>query len=143
MEPGGRGTLRAAMLTDLGIRARVRDGLATGRLWRLTDDRATDGDPECHVCSQTIPRGEAFRLGRAAAVVLVHLECYMFWLHASGLLEREPITCAACRRLIPPHAESSVIRGSAYHARCRDRMESPDPSEDLVVPRNPAPGNPR
>jgi len=25
----------------------------------------------------------------------------------------------------PPHAESRVIRGSAYHARCRDRMESP------------------
>jgi hypothetical protein len=37
----------------------------------------------------------------------------------------EPITCAACRRLIPHHAESRVIRGSAYHARCRDRMESP------------------
>jgi len=118
------------MLTDLGIRARVRDGLATGRLWRLADDRAklrgaTDGDPECHVCAETISRGQAFRLARAAAVVLVHLECYMFWLHASGLLEREPITCAACRRLIPPHAESRVIRGSAYHARCRDSMESP------------------
>lgn len=118
------------MLTDLAIRARVRDGLATGRLWRLADDRAklrgaTDGDPECHVCAETISRGQAFRLARASVVVLVHLECYMFWLHASGLLEREPITCAACRRLIAPHAESRVIRGSAYHARCRDRMESP------------------
>ena len=118
------------MLTDLGMRARVRDGLATGRLWRLADDRAklrgaTDGDPECHVCAEPISRGQAFRLARAAAVVLVHLECYMFWLHACGLLEREPITCAACRRLIPPHAESRVIRGSAYHARCRERMESP------------------
>jgi len=148
MKPGGRGTLRAAMLTDLGIRARVRDGLATGRLWRLTADRATlrgatDGDPECHVCSQTIPRGQAFRLGRAAAVVLVHLECYMFWLHASGLLDCEPITCTACRRLIPPHAESRVIQGSTYHARCRDRLESPEPSDALVVPRKPAPGNPR
>lgn len=130
MAPGGCGTLRVAMLTDLGMRARVRDGLATGRLWRLADDRAklrgaTDGDPECHVCAEPISRGQAFRLARAAAVVLVHLECYMFWLHASGLLEREPITCAACRRLIPPHAENRVIRGSAYHARCRDRMESP------------------
>lgn len=128
MAPGGRGTLRAPMLTTKEIRDRVRDGLATGRLWRLADDRAklrgtADDDPECHVCSDTISRGQAFRLARASAVVLVHLECYMFWLHASGLLEREPVTCAACRRLIPPHAESRVIRGSAYHARCRDRMD--------------------
>ena len=108
------------MLSDLGMRARVRDGLATGRLWRLADDRA-----KLRVCAEPISRGRAFRLARAAAVVLVHLECSMFWLHASGLLEREPITCAACRRLIPPHAESRVIRGSAYHVRCRDRMESP------------------
>jgi hypothetical protein len=127
--PGRRGTLRAAMLTGPEIRARIREGLTSGRLWRLADDRAklrgaTDGEPECHVCSAPISRGQAFRLARGATVVLVHLECYMFWLHACGLLEREPITCAACRRLIPPHAETWVIRGSAYHARCRDRLES-------------------
>ena len=57
----------------------------------------------------------------------------MFWLHACGLLEREPIMCAACRRLIPPHAENTVIRGAAYHARCRDRMESPSPPVDPVT----------
>ena len=135
-----RGTLRPAMLTDIEIRARVRDGLATGRLWRLADDRAKllgakSGDPQCHVCSETISRGQAFRLDRESAVVLVHLECYMFWLHGSGVLAREPSTCTACRRLIPPHAESRVIRGSAYHARCRDRMEDPD----LMAPRTPAP----
>jgi hypothetical protein len=55
--PGGRGTLRSAMLTDREVRARVRDGLETGRLWRLADDRAklrgaTGADPQCHVCSE-------------------------------------------------------------------------------------------
>jgi len=130
------------MLTDLGIRARVRDGLATGRLWRLADDRAklrgaTAGEPQCHVCSEPIARGQAFGLARGSAIVLVHLECYMFWLHASGLLESEPITCATCRRLIPPHAERHALRGSVHHARCRDRMESPE------VPRQPAPGRRR
>jgi hypothetical protein len=117
--------------------------MANGRLWRLANDRArlrgtTDGGPQCHVCSDTIPRGQAFALARASVVVLVHLECYMFWLHACGLLEYEPITCASCRRLIPPHAENRVVRGAAYHARCRDRLESAEPSGDLMVPRKPA-----
>jgi hypothetical protein len=112
--------------TEIGVR--VREGLANGRLWRLAHDRAkhrgaTDGDVACHVCSEPIARGQAFGLVRAAAAVVVHLECYMFWLHACGLLEREPILCAACRRLIPPHAEKTLIRGAAYHARCFDRME--------------------
>jgi hypothetical protein len=136
------------MLTGPEIRAHIREGLANGRLWRLAHDHAklrgaTDAAPECHVCSQTIPRGQAFALARASAIVLVHLECYMFWLHACGLLEREPITCVACRRLIPPHAESAVVRGAAYHARCRDRMESPEPSIDLVAQRAPAQENSR
>ena len=129
MTPGWRGTLRAAMLTGTEVRARVREGLASGRIWHLTDDRAKlrgagDADPACHVCAEPIPRGQAFRLTHASVEILVHLECYMFWLHACGLLEREPITCAACRRLIPPHAEHRVIRGSTYHERCRDRIES-------------------
>jgi hypothetical protein len=121
------------MLTGPQIGARVREGLATGRLPRLADDRAklhggAAGDAACHVCSEAIPRGQAFRLGRGTAVILVHLECYMLWLHACGLLEREPILCAACRRLIPPHAEKATVRGATYHARCRDRMEEPPPS---------------
>jgi len=117
------------MLTGPQIRARVREGLTSGRLPRLADDRAklhgAAGGDACHVCSEAIPRGQAFRLGRESAPVLVHLECYMFWLHACGLLEREPILCAACRRLIPPHAETATLRGATYHARCRDRMEDP------------------
>jgi hypothetical protein len=131
------------MLTGSDIRARVHEGLATGRLWRLTDDRArlrgaTDGGPRCHVCGEPISRGQAFSLARAAAVVLVHLECYMFWLHACGLLAREPITCAACRRLIPPHAESTVVRGAAYHMRCRDRIDSQEPFLGLPIRHEPA-----
>jgi hypothetical protein len=126
------------------IRAHVHEGLATGRLWRLVNDRArllgaSDEGPRCHVCSDPISRGQAFSVARAAAVVLVHLECYMFWLHACGLLEHEPITCAACRRLIPPHAESTVVRGAAYHMRCRDRIDSQEPALGLLVPREPAP----
>lgn len=119
--------LRAAMLTGSEIRARVQDGLRTGRLGRLTHDRAkllgiTDDGPGCLVCSEAISRGQAFGLTRPSAVVLVHLECYMFWLHASGLLEHEPTTCAGCRRLIPPHAETMVVRGAVYHGRCGDHM---------------------
>jgi hypothetical protein len=122
--------LRAAMLTGPEIRARVREGLENGRLWRLRHDRAkllgtTEGDPGCHVCAEPISRGQAFGLTRSSTAVLVHLECYMFWLHASGLLEREPTTCAGCRRLIPPHAETIVVPGAVYHGRCRDRMAVP------------------
>jgi hypothetical protein len=125
------------------IRALVHEGLATGRLWRLVDDRAkllgaSDGSARCHVCSDPISRGQAFGVTRPAAAGLVHLECYMFWLHASGLLEREPITCAACQRLIPPHAESTVVRGAAYHMRCRDRIDSQETSHGLLAPRDPA-----
>ena len=131
------------MLTGDEIRARVQEGLATGRLWRLANDRArlrgaSDGGPRCHVCSEAISRGQAFSVARSTTVVLVHLECYMFWLHACGLLAREPVTCAACRRLIPPHAESTVVRGAAYHMRCRDRIDSEDPSPGLLAPREPA-----
>jgi hypothetical protein len=131
------------MLTGDEIRARVQEGLAAGRLWRLANDRArlcaaSDGGPGCHVCSEAISRGQVFRVARSAAVVLVHLECYMFWLHACGLLAREPVTCAACRRLIPPHAQTTVLRGAAYHMRCRDRLDSEDPSLGLPVLREPA-----
>ena len=131
------------MLTGDEIRARVREGLAAGRLWRLANDRArlcgaSDGGPGCHVCSEAISRGQVFRVARSATVVLAHLECYMFWLHACGLLAREPVTCAACRRLIPPHAETTVVRGAAYHMRCRDRIDSEDPSLGLPVLREPA-----
>jgi hypothetical protein len=131
------------MLTAAEIRARVHEGLATGRLWRLTSDRArlvgaSAAGPRCHVCAETIAHGQVFSIARSATVVLAHLECYMFWLHACGLLEREPVTCAACRRLIPPHAESTLVRGAAYHMRCRDRIDSLDPSPGLPAPREPA-----
>jgi hypothetical protein len=131
------------MLTGGEIRARVQEGLAAGRLWRLATDRArlcgaSDGGPGCHVCSGAISRGQVFSVARPATVVLVHLECYMFWLHASGLLAREPVTCTACRRLIPPHAETAVVRGAVYHLRCRDRLDSEDPSLGLPVLREQA-----
>jgi hypothetical protein len=114
------------MVTALEIRDRVSDGLVTGRLWRLVHDRAklqgaTDGGEGCHVCDQMIPCGQAFALARASVVVLVHLECYLFWLHACGLFEPEPAICVSCRRLIPPHAEKSVVEDEAYHARCWER----------------------
>ena len=129
------------MLSGDEIRARVQEGLAAGRLWRLANDRARHcgaSEPGCHVCSEALSRGQVFRVARSAAVVLVHLECYMFWLHACGLLEREPVTCAACRRLIPPHAESTLVRGAAYHMRCRDRIGDSEPSLGLLAPREPA-----
>lgn len=124
------------------IRAHVHQGLTTGRLWRLVDDRArlldvSDGEG-CHVCADPISRGQAFGVARATAAVPVHLECYMFWLHASGRLAHEPITCAACRRPLPPHAERTVVREAAYHMRCRDRIDDPDPSLGLLAPREPA-----
>jgi hypothetical protein len=129
------------MLAAAEIRSRVHEALATGRLWRLTSDQArlvegSAGGPRCHICGEAIARGQAFGIARPATVILAHLECYMFWLHACGLLEREPVTCAACRRLIPPHAESTVVRGAAYHMRCRDRIDSQDPR--LLAPREPA-----
>jgi hypothetical protein len=124
----------------------IRAHVATGRLWRLFDDRArllgvSDGGGCRHVCSDPISRGHALGVARATAAVPVHLECYMFWLHASGLLEHEPITCAACRRLIPPHAERTVVRDAAYHVRCRDRIDDPEPSLGLLAPREPARSN--
>jgi len=115
------------MLDGREIRHRVRDGLDRGRLWRLAHDHAklrgaTDGGIPCHVCEETVPRGQVYALTRASVVVLVHLECYLFWLHASGFLEAEPVTCSSCRRLIPPHAEKVVVAGIPYHERCWERM---------------------
>lgn len=109
------------------IRARVLEGLANGRLWRVTRDLAKShdpagGSPACEVCSEKIPRGQVFSLARGTVRVFVHLECYMFWLHASGVLEREPITCGACGRLIPPHADTTIFRGRSFHERCWERL---------------------
>jgi len=109
------------------IRAHVLEGFANGRLWRITRDLAKPHDPAggshaCEVCTETIPRGQAFSLARGRVSVLVHLECYMFWLHASGVLEREPITCGACGRLIPPHADTTISRGTPFHERCWERL---------------------
>lgn len=114
------------MLTGGEIEDRVRGGLETGRLWRLAHDHAklqgtTEGGLPCHVCDQPIARGQAYALVRASVVVLVHLECYLFWLHACGLLGPEPVLCASCRRAIPPHAEKTVIGDEPYHGRCWDR----------------------
>ena len=114
------------MLTGGEIRDRVRAGLASGKLWRLAHDHAklqgaTDGGLPCHVCDRPMPRGQVYALVRASVVVLVHLECYLFWLHACGLFAPEPVVCASCRRLIPPHAEKTVIEDEAYHGRCWDR----------------------
>ncbi len=115
------------MLTGVEIQDRIREGLANGKLLRLGHDHAklrgaTDGGTPCHVCEQTIPRGQVYALVRASVVVLVHLECYLFWLHACGLFASEPITCASCHRLIPLHAEQTIIQGAAYHERCWERL---------------------
>ena len=115
------------MMSGSEIRQHVREGLASGKLWRLrrdhgTLDNATTGAP-CHVCEQAIPRGQAYKVARATITVLVHLECYLCWLHASGLFEAEPITCASCGRLIPPHAEKTVIQGEPHHTRCWERVQ--------------------
>ncbi len=114
------------MLTGIEIRDRVRNGLTTGRLWRLTRDQAklqgaTDGNLPCHVCDQRIPWGQAYALERASAQFVVHLECYVFWLHECGLFESEPRLCGACRPLIPPHAGTTRMEGEPYHGRCWDR----------------------
>jgi hypothetical protein len=119
------------MLPGREIRDRVRAGLTAGKLWRLVHDHAklhgaTEGGLACHVCDQRIPRGQVYALARGSVVVLVHLECYLFWLHACGLFEPEPVICAACRRLIPPHAETTVSEGDAYHSRCWERAEVAD-----------------
>jgi hypothetical protein len=100
------------MMPGIEIRLRVRDGLASGKLWRLTDDLGDlDGETSgatCHACERSIPRGQGYTVpGRPQR--FVHLECYLFWLHASGLFESEPVTCSSCRRLIPSHAERAVI----------------------------------
>ncbi len=115
------------MLTGQQIRHRILDGLETGRLWQLAYDYAklrgeTDGGMPCHVCDQTIPRGQVYALVRSSVVVLVHLECYLFWLHASGLFEPQPVTGTCCRRLIPRHAERTVVDGAPYHERCWERL---------------------
>jgi len=59
-----RVTLRAAMMPGIEIRLRVRDGLASGKLWRLTDDlRDLDGETSgatCHACERSIPRGQGY-----------------------------------------------------------------------------------
>ncbi len=115
------------MLSGIEVRDRVRNGLSTGKLWRLTRDQAklhgaADGTLPCHVCERRIPWGQAYALERAAAQFVVHLECYVFWLHECGLFESEPRLCAACRRLIPPHAETATIAGEPYHGRCWDRV---------------------
>jgi hypothetical protein len=125
------------MLSGAEIRARVREGLASGRLGRLRGDRArlrgADETAEaCHVCAEAIPRGQVFELRVGERAVPLHLECYVFWLHASGLLEREPLTCAECRRLIPPHAETMTGPRGIYHARCRDRMEDREAAAVIV-----------
>jgi hypothetical protein len=117
------------MMSGIEIRQHVAAGLASGRLWRLTQDRGKvreETSAPCHVCERGIPRGQAYAVAGAAVTVLVHLECYLFWLHASGLFALEPITCASCRKLIPPHAEQTVMHGEAYHSRCWDRMEDPE-----------------
>jgi hypothetical protein len=115
------------MMSGREIRQHVREGLASGKLWRLrrdhgTLDKATTGAP-CHVCERAVPRGQGYKVARTSITVLVHLECYLFWLHASGLFESEPIMCASCGRLIPPHAEKTVIRDDPYHTRCWERVQ--------------------
>jgi hypothetical protein len=84
------------------------------------------------VCAETIPRGQTFGLTRGVISISLHLECYLFWLHACGLLDREPVTCASCRRLIPPHAETVMARSGAFHARCHERMKDPEPATAIV-----------
>jgi hypothetical protein len=77
------------MLTGVEIRHRVNDGLATGKLWRLGHEHVAlrggleEGGRSCHVCDQAITRGHAHVVVRASVIVLTHLECYVFWLHAS------------------------------------------------------------
>jgi hypothetical protein len=50
------------MMPGIEIRLRVRDGLASGKLWRLTDDLGDlDGETSgatCHACERSIPRGQ-------------------------------------------------------------------------------------
>lgn len=115
------------MMPGIEIRHRVRDGLVRGKLWRLTHDLGKlDGETSgaaCYVCERPIPRGQVYAVTRATRTVVVHLECYLFWLHASGLFESEPVTCSSCRRLIPPHAETAVIEGKPYHRRCWERKD--------------------
>lgn len=55
------------MLTGQQIRHQILDGFETGRLWQLAYEHAklhgeTDGGMPCHVCDQTIPRGQVYAL---------------------------------------------------------------------------------
>lgn len=96
------------MMSGIEIRQYVAAGLASGRLWRSTQDLGKvreETSAPCHVCAREIPRGQAYAVAWTAVTVLVHLECYLFWLHASGLVALEPVTCASCCKLIPPHGE--------------------------------------
>ena len=114
------------MLSALQIRNRVLQGLATGRFWRLADDRARLREGimgQCHVCDLPIRRGHVYELPTAKSAVRVHLECYLFWLHISGAYEPEPITCTRCRFVIPPHAEKVTVGGEPYNDRCWTRHQ--------------------
>jgi hypothetical protein len=114
------------MLSARQIRDRVVQGLATGRLWRLADDRAKIREGiigHCHVCDVPIRRGHVYELPAITSAVRVHLECYLFWLHVSGVYRPEPITCAVCRLVIPPHADKVTVDGEPYHDRCWTRRQ--------------------
>src|SRR5258708_625490 len=116
------------MLIGQQIRHRILDGLETGRLWQLAYDYAklrgeTDGGMPFHGLYQTIPRGLVSALGRSSVVVLVHLEFSLFWLHASGLFEPQPVTGTCCRRLIPRHAERTVVDGAKRPEACSQNRE--------------------
>jgi hypothetical protein len=120
------------MLSASQIRNRVLQGLATGHLWRLTDDRAKAREGiigQCHVCDLSIRRGQVYELSGTKSPVRIHLECYLFWLHVSGAYQPEPITCTLCRRLIPPHAEKVTVDGELYHGRCWTRRQEEAASE--------------
>jgi hypothetical protein len=97
-----------------------RDPVVTG------PRKGTRGDRRSVLCVRpVIARGQAYAVAGTVETALVHLGCYLFWLHASGVYSSEPVTCASCRKLIPPHAERTVIHGEAYHSRCWVRMQSP------------------
>ena len=118
------------MLTSRQIRDRVLQGLAGGRLWRLARDQAKAREwirGVCHVCDLPIARGHVYEVAAPAAPVRVHLECYLFWLHVSGAYRPEPVTCAQCRRVIPPHAEKVTRAEEAYHRRCWERLGEASP----------------
>ena len=108
------------MLNGGEIRARVREGLSNGWLWRLAQDRAklygaTGGeDSACHVCRERIALGQAFQLTRTSAVVLAHHRV---------------------RRLPSPDPERAAVGGAPHHARCRDHLDDAASTGDLTMPR--------